>query len=79
VMMPPMGLSGPPQGVSGTDRGVIMSVDLSGIDISKQAAGFYRLPPHIRDPLIQGLKEAAPEGYQPLIDAYYRQLGAEGK
>lgn len=80
LTIPPMGLiAGPPEGVSGSDRGVIMSVDLSGIDISKQASGFYRLPPHIRDPLIQGLKEAAPEGYQPLIDAYYRQLGAEGK
>ena len=80
IKMPPMGIFGKaPEGVAGSDRGVVISVDLSGIDVSKTAAGFYKLPPHIRDPLIQSLKEAAPEGYQPLIDAYYRQLGAEGK
>ena len=44
---------------------------------AEQRAAFYRLPPKMRDPLIKGMNQRAPEGYQPLIDAYYRQLGEQ--
>ncbi|MAE63382.1 MAG: hypothetical protein CMJ18_03845 [Phycisphaeraceae bacterium] len=40
----------------------------------RQRATFYRLPPSIRHPLIQGMGERGPDGYQHLIDAYYRLL-----
>jgi hypothetical protein len=37
-------------------------------------ASMYKLPPHLRQPLLDGMRDRVPEGYQPLIDAYYRQL-----
>lgn len=37
-------------------------------------AAFYRLPPHLRQALLQGMNEAGPKSYQKLIDAYHRQL-----
>jgi hypothetical protein len=40
----------------------------------KDRAALYKLPPNIRQPLLQGMQEKGPEGYQPLIDAYYREL-----
>jgi hypothetical protein len=43
----------------------------------QQRAAIYRLPPRLRQPLLQGMQERGPEGYQPLIDAYYRQLTQE--
>ncbi|MCX5659105.1 MAG: hypothetical protein NTW19_05200, partial [Planctomycetota bacterium] len=58
----------------------ITQMDLSGIDLSNQAAaGLYRLPPRLREPLLQAMQERGPEGYQELIDAYYRQLGKDAK
>lgn len=56
-----------------------MRVDLSGIDAGGQGAALYRLPPRVREPLIQGMQEKGPEAYQRLIDAYYRQLTKENK
>ncbi|QNN23119.1 DUF4175 domain-containing protein [Planctomycetales bacterium ZRK34] len=43
----------------------------------QQRAALHRLPPNLRQPLLQGMQERGPEGYQPLIDAYYRQLTQE--
>ena len=58
--------------------GYVIGLDLGDLDLSAtQRAAVYRLPPQLRDPLIQAMKQDAPEGYQPLIDAYYRQLGTE--
>lgn len=37
-------------------------------------SAFYRLPPHLRQALLQGMNEAGPKPYQKLIDAYHRQL-----
>lgn len=37
-------------------------------------ASIYKLPLHLRQPLLDGMRDRVPEGYQPLIDAYYRQL-----
>lgn len=41
------------------------------------ARGYYRLPPRARQSLLQGMREQGPEGYQSLIDAYYRELSRE--
>jgi hypothetical protein len=58
-------------------RGTGVSVDLSGIDLGDSGQAVYRLPPRLREPLIQGMQERGPEGYQPLIDAYYRQISRD--
>ena len=53
---------------------------LEGAQLKADAAdraAVYRLPPRLREPLIQGMQERGPQGYQPLIDAYYRQLSRE--
>lgn len=75
---PPTGAAGA-TGQGGLYEGDIMSVDLSGIELNGQGAALYRLPPRVRDPLIQGMQEKGPEAYQRLIDAYYRQLSKDVK
>ena len=40
-------------------------------------AKLYRLPPHVREPLLQGMQERGPAGYQELIDVYYKQLSKQ--
>ncbi|MBE3068967.1 MAG: hypothetical protein IMZ66_01890, partial [Planctomycetes bacterium] len=58
--------------------GMVLSVDLGGADVPPgQGAALYRLPPWMRQPLVEGMQERGPEAYQPLIDAYYRQLSTE--
>ena len=42
-------------------------------------AQLYKLPPRIREPLVEGMQEKGPDGYQPLIDAYFRELSKEIK
>ncbi len=76
--VPPSGAAGA-TGQGGLYQGDIMSVDLSGIELNGQGAALYRLPPRVRDPLIQGMQEKGPEAYQRLIDAYYRQLSKDVK
>ena len=44
---------------------------------TEQRATVYRLPPSLREPLLQGMTEEGPEGYQDLIDAYFRSLSEE--
>ena len=41
------------------------------------AAGVYRLPPGLRQPILQGMQEKGPDGYQPIIDAYYRLISKD--
>lgn len=53
--------------------------DLTGVEITGDGAALYRLPPRLREPLIQGMQERGPEGYQRLIDAYYRQLSKDAQ
>ena len=64
---------------SGSTRpGYAFGVAFDRVELTaEQRAAFYRLPPKMRDPLIKGMNQRAPEGYQPLIDAYYRQLGEQ--
>ena len=45
----------------------------------RERAKFYQLPPRLREPLLEGMQERGPEGYQPLIDAYFRELSKEIK
>ncbi len=42
-------------------------------------ANFYQLPPRMRGPLLEGMQERGPEGYQSMIDAYFRELNKEIK
>jgi hypothetical protein len=42
-------------------------------------ATLYRLPPALRQPLLQGMQERAPEGYGKLVDSYYDRLSEEMK
>ena len=68
-----------PQGRTRLARpGMVLNVDLGGVDgAADQGATFYRLPPKLRQPLVEGMQERGPEAYQPLIDAYYRQLSED--
>ena len=47
--------------------------------IRAQRAQFYQLPPRLRGPLLEGMQERGPEGYQSMIDAYFRELNKEIK
>lgn len=58
------------------EPGLLISVDLPDLS-PDQKMKLYRLPPSMRQPLMQGMKQRGPEGYQPLIDAYYRELTQE--
>ncbi|HEY1784606.1 MAG TPA: hypothetical protein VGG30_03625 [Pirellulales bacterium] len=45
----------------------------------RERTQFFQLPPRLREPLLEGMQERGPEGYQPLIDAYFRELSKEIK
>ena len=47
-----------------------------GVDPAWQAA-IERLPPHVRDPLLEGMRQRGPEAYRGVIEAYFRRLGEE--
>ena len=76
LMRMPGGLM--PAGAGVLRPGMAFYVDLGDLPLSaSQRASVYRLPPRLREPLIQGMAERGPEGYQRLIDAYYRRIGQE--
>jgi hypothetical protein len=54
-------------------RGEVLPASTRRIDPTAGPA-LYRLPPQLRDAILGGINEQGPPGYQPLIDAYYRQL-----
>jgi len=55
--------------------GQVIEVDFEALGITPESgAGLYRLPPRVRQPLMQGMNEKGPEAYQSMIDAYYRKL-----
>ncbi len=58
--------------------GTIEHMDLDDIDPRSRSA-IYRLPPELRRPLLEAMKERGPAAYQPLIDAYFRQLAEQDK
>ncbi|MEX0654773.1 MAG: hypothetical protein WD534_07480 [Phycisphaeraceae bacterium] len=43
-------------------------------DVEGTGPAMYRLPPTLRQPMLQGMRERGPAAYQRLIDAYYEQL-----
>lgn len=49
---------------------------LRGLD-ARQRAALYKLPPHIRDTLLEGMRQRGPAAYQGVIDTYFRQLGKD--
>ena len=69
----------PPQGPSlGPDSvqlrpGSLIVAELGDLPPDRRAT-LYRLPAEVRQPLIRGMTEKGPQGYQPLIDAYFRSL-----
>ncbi|MCE9592537.1 MAG: hypothetical protein K8S99_18675 [Planctomycetes bacterium] len=54
-------------------------LDFAPGDLGPRAVAIYRLPPRLREPLIQGMRERGPEAYQTFIDAYYRSLSKDAK
>jgi len=64
-----------------TDGGAIagqadVADPLRGLDASRRAA-IYKLPPRVRDPLLEGMRQRGPAAYQDVIDTYFRQLGRD--
>jgi len=49
---------------------------LRGLSPTERAA-IERLPPRVRDPLLEGMRTRGPAAYRGVIDAYFRQLGRE--
>jgi len=67
----------PSDGGAMTGRTTIESADvLRGLD-AQQRAAIYKLPPHVRDPLLDGMRQRGPDAYQGVIDSYFRQLGKD--
>jgi hypothetical protein len=70
----------PPEGTEGgamAGRTAIQSGDpLRGLDAARRAA-IYKLPPRVRDPLLEGMRQKGPAAYQDVIDTYFRQLGRD--
>jgi hypothetical protein len=40
--------------------------------------GLHRLPPEVRQSLLEAMEERGPAAYQPWIDAYFRKLTEDG-
>jgi hypothetical protein len=71
------GTPGQTAGGAQTGRTDIDAADaLRGLD-AKQRAALYKLPPRIRDPLLEGMRQRGPAAYQDVIDTYFRQLGKD--
>jgi hypothetical protein len=68
---------GPSEGGAMAGRTAIDAADtVRGLD-ARQRAALYKLPPHIRDPLLEGMRQRGPAAYQGVIDTYFRQLGKD--
>jgi len=63
-------------GGSQVGQAVIKDADLRGLDAARRAA-IYKLPPRVRDPLLEGMRERGPAAYQEVIDTYFRHLGKD--
>jgi hypothetical protein len=72
-MMPPT--PGPSLGPDSLQlrAGTLIVADLADLPPDRRAT-LYRLPAEVRQPIIRGMTEKGPDGYQPLIDAYFRSL-----
>lgn len=56
----------------GDENGILHGV--APAPAADMAPAVYRLPPALRQPLLLGMRERGPDGYQRLIEAYYRRL-----
>ena len=54
----------------------VKGADLRGLDAARRAA-IQKLPPRVRDPLLEGMRERGPAAYQEVIDTYFRNLGRD--
>jgi hypothetical protein len=63
-------------GGSQVGQAVIKEAELRGLDAARRAA-IYKLPPRVRDPLLEGMRERGPAAYQEVIDTYFRHLGKD--
>ena len=69
--------SGPSEGGAVSGRADLAEAEsLRGLD-AKQRAAIYKLPPRVRDPLLEGMRQRGPAAYQGVIDSYFRQLGRD--
>ncbi|MFW6059179.1 MAG: hypothetical protein ACODAQ_03305 [Phycisphaeraceae bacterium] len=58
--------------------GPVISLPLGAVEAGSTVdAATYRLPPALREPVMEGMREKGPAAYQPMIDAYYRGLSEE--
>jgi len=72
----PGDMTGDDPGAAMMQPGTIESDVLDALS-PQQRAALYRLPPHWREPMLEALHAPGPEGYQPLIDAYFRALSEQ--
>ena len=74
-----MGGSSRPSGSS--SGGGRRSAELEGIEpegrISVDALAQFKLPEHLRQELLEGLREKGPEAYQKILEEYYRSIAKE--
>ena len=49
------------------------SAELATLPLATQQA-ILKLPPRVREELLQGLREQGPEGYGPFIEDYFKRL-----
>ena len=54
----------------------IADADRRGLDPAMRAA-IEKLPPHVREPLLEGMRQQGPEAYRKAIEAYFKRLGKE--
>jgi hypothetical protein len=47
--------------------------------VEGRRGALYRLPPEMRQSLLEAMEERGPSAYQPLIDAYFRKLTEDGE
>jgi hypothetical protein len=64
------------EGGSLDGRRRLESAALRGLD-AKERAAIERLPPRVRDPLLEGMREQGPEAYRGVIETYFRRLGKD--
>lgn len=66
----------PTDGGAQAGQAAVKEADLRGLDAARRAA-IYKLPPRVRDPLLEGMRERGPAAYQEVIDTYFRHLGRD--
>ena len=58
----------------------VLSLPLGAVESGPASSeATYRLPPALRQPMREGMREAGPAAYQPMIDAYYRELSESSR